>query len=475
MRHPHTDARQQKKNKNKQKKKQNGDKGSSPPSSFQVCGHCTLHPSLSASSSLPSPFPPACNILTMAIGSDSEPVLEGTTLTQYLLSVSRERSNALEDNVQHSTPSTHSFAAKDGVQDLITLLQSITLAVKTVGSLVRSAGIPGTRVTVPPAPPADHARALCAELNAQANEVWINALLYSQRSCVLVSEELPDPVIVQDDMQGKYAVVFDPLTGLSDPPAQNMGAIFGVFRQLTGSTPGLPDVMQPARNLVAAGYALYGSCTTMMFSVGHGVQQFMLDPSLNEFILTKKNVTIPFTGVYYSINEGYTSEYDLETQEMLKCLKAERTIDGRIRSCRYVGSMVADIHRTFLKGGIFMYPPHTRGFPTGRLKLLYEAGPMAYLVTQAGGQASTGTQHIIDITPKTIHDRVPVFLGSEDDVNLATGFYKKAPWGRSDQDPMFLLRRTRSMEEKAAKLTGPPDSDEPSELVDDGIITFHIG
>lgn len=402
----------------------------------------------------------------------------GTTLTQYLLSVAREQINALEGDVQHSAPPSHTGAAatsKDGVQDLITLLQSIKLAVKTVGSLVRSAGIPGTRVTVPPAPPAEHARALCAELNAHANDVWINALLYSQKSCVLVSEELPDPVIVQEDMQGKYAVVFDPLTGLSDPPAQNMGAIFGVFRQLTGNMPGLPDVMQPARNLVAAGYALYGSCTTMMFSVGHGVQQFTLDPSLNEFILTKKDVTIPFTGVYYSINEGYTIEYDDETREMLKCLKTERTIDGRPRSCRYVGSMVADIHRTFLKGGVFMYPPHTRGFPDGRLKLLYEAGPMAYLVTQAGGQASTGTQNIADITPKSIHHRVPVFLGSEDDVNLATGFYKKAPWGRTDQDPMFLLRRTKSIEEKSAKLGPEIDSDKPTELEDDGIITFHVG
>lgn len=401
----------------------------------------------------------------------------GTTLTQYLLSVAKERINALEGEVRHSAPSALSgpaAASKDGVQDLITLLQSITLAVKRVEALVRSAGIPGgANVSAPPAAPAAHARELCQNLNVRANEIWINALLYSQKSCVLVSEELPDPVIIQQDMQGKYAVVFDPLTGLSDPPAQNMGAIFGIFRQLTGTTPGLDDVMQPARNLVAAGYALYGSCTVLMFSVGHGVQQFTLDPSLNEFILTTRDVTIPFSGAIYSINEGYTSEYDRETQEMLKCLKAEATIDGRPRTCRYVGSMVADIHRTFLKGGIFMYPPHTRGFPNGRLKLLYEAGPMAYLVTQAHGQASTGTEHIIDIVPDSIHTRVPVFLGSEDDVNLATGFYKKAPWGRNDQDPMFMLRRTLSMEENRKK--SQAEGDMPSEVVDDGIMCFHIG
>ncbi|PXF47207.1 Fructose-1,6-bisphosphatase 1 [Gracilariopsis chorda] len=411
-----------------------------------------------------------------------EAAVEGTTLSQYLLNVARERVNSLEGEVRHSVPDTL-FAKRggqDGVLDLVTLLQSIKLAIKSVGSLVRSAGIPGSGVTVPQergkeGDIANGSRLLCQELNAHANQIWINALLYSQRSCVLVSEELPDPVIVQEDMQGKYAVVFDPLTGLSDPPAQNMGAIFGIFRQLSGGNPGIVDVMQPARNLVAAGYALYGACTVLMFSAGYGAQQFVLDTSLNEFILTEPNVTLPYSGAIYSINEGYAAEYDSETQEMLKCLKAEPAMDGRSRTCRYIGSMVADIHRTFKKGGIFMYPPHQRGFPNGRLKLLYEAGPMAYLVSQAGGQASTGTEHIIDIVPDSIHTRVPVFLGSEDDVNFATGFYnKKAPWGRSDQDPMFMLRRTLSREEKKREL---PKSNTPraSDVVDDGIIAFHIG
>lgn len=404
----------------------------------------------------------------------SNDIPEGTTLTRYLLSVARERVNALEGEVLHSAPvRLSSKGAQETVQDLITLLQSIKLAVKTVGSLVRSAGLPSSGIH--PGGETDTAagsRSISDQLNQAANQIWINALLYSQRSCVLVSEELPDPVIVQEGMQGKYAVVFDPLTGLSDPPAENMGAIFGIFRQLSGNTPGVADVMQPARNLVAAGYALYGSCTVMMFSSGSGVQQFTLDPSLNEFILTKKNVKIPYSGNIYSINEGYTSEYGQETREMLKCLKAEPSYDGSLRTCRYIGSMVADIHRTFLKGGIFMYPAHTRGYPNGRLKLLYEAGPMAFLVTQAGGQASTGTQHIIDIVPDSIHTRVPVFLGSEDDVTLATGFYKEAPWGRSDQDPMFMLRRTLSMEEKRKSIMADPSK---AIDLDDGITCFHIG
>lgn len=419
-------------------------------------------------------------------GSDSpssqEGTAVGTTLTQYLLSVARERVNHLEGEVRHSAPASLSSdpTAQESVLDLITLLQSIKLAVTTVGSMVRSAGLPNSRI--PGQVPmngnvANEARRIISDLNAAANDEWINALLYSQRSCVLVSEDLPDPVIVQEDMQGRYAVVFDPLTGLADPPAQNMGAIFGIFAQLSSgnSQPGLDDVMQPARNLVAAGYALYGSCTCMMFSVGNGVQQFTLDPSLNEFILTKNDVTIPLSGEIYSINEGYTSEYDRETQEMLKCLKAEPTADGDDRQCRYVGSMVADIHRTFLQGGIFMYPPHTRGFPNGRLKLLYEAGPMAFLAEQAHGMASTGTKNIIDVVPESIHTRVPVFLGSEYDVNFATGFYRKAPWGRSDKDPMFMLRRTLSIEEKKRKAASSDPNVSSAASFDDGIICSHIG
>lgn len=417
--------------------------------------------------------------VTNGDSNDKKTAREGTTLTQYLLSVARERVNSLEDEVCHSAPETLSSSpvGQEGVLGLINLLQAIKLAVKTVGSLVRSAGLPTSRIPGQSSGDvAGEARRLTAELNAAANDIWINALLYSKRCCVLVSEELPDPVIVQEDMQGRYAVVFDPLTGLADPPAQNLGAIFGVFAQLSGSSPGIADVMQPARNLVAAGYALYGSCTVMMFSAGYGVQQFTLDPSLNEFILTERDVKIPFAGEIYSINEGYTAEYDRETQEMLKCLKGELTIDGHPRTCRYIGSMVADIHRTFLKGGIFMYPPHTRGFPNGRLKLLYEAGPVAFLVTQANGMASTGTENIIDVVPGSIHTRVPVFLGSEDDVNFAVGFYKKAPWGRSDQDPMFMLRRTLSIEGKKKKQSGGgPEHSGVADSFDDGIICSHIG
>lgn len=336
------------------------------------------------------------------------------------------------------------------------------LSIKRVGASVRRVGLPRT---------GGHN---VEDLNRMANETWIQCLLYSQKSCVLVSEELEEAIIVQDEMKGRYAVVFDPLTGLSDPPAQDMGAIFGVFRQLGDGKPGLEDVMQPARNLVAAGYAMYGSSTMMLFSCGHGVDAFTLDPSLNEFILTKKDVRIPYSGDVYSINEGYTDMYDEETQEMLKCFKREPALDGGERRCRYVGSMVADIHRTFMKGGIFLYPPH-RERPEGRLKLLYEAGPMAWLCEQAGGQASTGTKAIKDIVPESIHTKVSVFMGSEDDVNFCTSFYKTAPWGKKKNDPMFLLRRNSSIAKKNLEGSKPVEQKEDGAKEDDGIICFFTG
>lgn len=268
----------------------------------------------------------------------AQPSVEpGTTLVNYLLSVARSRLHALEDDVAHSNRSSD-----DGVGDLITLLTSITLAVKSVGALVRSFGIsPGGRTGGEHA--SEKAREELANLNERANAIWINSLLYSQKACLLVSEELEEPVVVDEEMRGKYAVVFDPLTGLADPPSQDMGTIFGIFHRLSsGTAPGLADVMQPARNLVAAGYALYGSCTVLMFSVGEGCHMFTLDPSLNEFIMTQDNVKIPFSGNIYSINEGRTKAFDDETQEMLKCIKAEPALDGSQRCvlCRSTPSLL---------------------------------------------------------------------------------------------------------------------------------------
>ncbi len=380
-----------------------------------------------------------------------EPSLSAPTLQQYVLRSVRERMYKMHGR----NPSKE---VQSQVLDLIALLNSITLAVKKVGKQIRQVGLPRPRDELD-------------SLNEYANQTWVEELLYSQKSCVLVSEDLAEPVIVQAEMQGTYAVVFDPLTGLADPPAPDMGSIFGIFHQMGTGTPCVTDVLQPASNLIGAGYCLYSSCTTLMFSVGDGLHQFTLDSAMNEFILTRSNVKMPFHGTTYSVNEGYSAQYDAETREVIQNMKTEPALNGVQRTCRYIGSMVADCHRIIMKGGLYAYPART-DLPNGKCKLLYEAGPMAWLVAQAGGHATTGRNPIIDICPDNIHARVPVFLGSADEVAICTGIYTKNAWGNLNTDPMSALRRKRSIGEKSAALKKGVKTDEDE---DDGIICFHLG
>jgi len=373
----------------------------------------------------------------------------GTTLISHLLDSLAKRSNYLEEGVIHTNVDS-SVSKGDSLADLVTLLSSITLAVKTVGSMVRRMGLPQAEAQS------------VADINKIANDTWIRELTASDACCVLVSEDLNDPVVMEERHRGNYAVVFDPLTGLADPPAQDMGAIFGVFRQLTQETePGVEDVLQPARNLIAAGYAVYGAATMVVLSYGSGVHGFTLDPTLSEFILTHENMQVPYSGRVYAINEGFSSKLSPKTQQMLKALKDEPALDGSTRTCRYIGSMVPELHRTIIRGGVYIYPAH-EARPQGRLKLLYEAGPLAFVVEKAGGQASTGTRAILDIQPESLHHRVEVYTGSEDDINLCTSHFRKAPWGRGPStDPMYSLRRKRSIDAQMKAGTEEADSGGP--------------
>lgn len=359
----------------------------------------------------------------------------GRTLTTHLFAEAQRQVHRLEEGVHFSTAEG---MAGDGLMDLVTLLSAVTFSVKAVGAMVRRLGLPGR----------DGPRT-AREANVVANETWIQALTASRACTLLVSEECEEPIIVKEPGTGQYAVVFDPLTGLADPPTKDMGAIFGVFRQLTpGEAPCLSDVLQPARQLVASGYAVYGSATVLVLTTGQGsVDGFTLDPSLNEFVLTHPHIQVPFAGSTYSINEGYCSSFDARTLLMLNTLKEEPTLaDGDPRSCRYIGSMVPEVHRTLLYGGVFIYPAHA-GRPNGRLKLLYEAGPLAFVAEQAGGQASTGSKPILDVQPESLHHRVPVFIGSEDDVSMCCTHFRTAPWGSGPKsDPMAILRRTHSID-----------------------------
>uniref|UniRef100_U3J2H8 Fructose-1,6-bisphosphatase 1 n=1 Tax=Anas platyrhynchos platyrhynchos TaxID=8840 RepID=U3J2H8_ANAPP len=225
---------------------------------------------------------------------------------------------------------------------------------------------------------------------------------------------------------GKYIVCIDPLDGSSNIDCLvSIGTIFGIYRKVKCfHEPSGKDALQPGRNLVAAGYALYGSATMLVLATSAGgVNCFMLDPAIGEFILVDRDVKIKKKGNIYSLNEGYAKYFDPAITEYLK--KKKFPEDGSSPyGGRYIGSMVADVHRTLVYGGIFLYPANSKS-PKGKLRLLYECNPMAFVIEKAGGIATTGHQAILDIVPEDIHQRVPVVLGSPDDVKEYLEIVKK--------------------------------------------------
>jgi len=264
------------------------------------------------------------------------------------------------------------------------------------------------------------------KLDVLANDIMVNALRASGKTAVLVSEELDDAIIIEDPYKGKYCVVFDPLDGSSNIDAGvNIGTIFGVYAVQEGSKGTVADVLRPGTEMVAAGYTMYGSSANLVLSTGNGVNGYTLDASLGEFILTHPNITVPPRGKIYSFNEGNSMYFHPPVKAYLKSLKYPASPKTPY-SARYIGSMVADVHRTLLYGGIFGYPNDKKS-KSGKLRLLYEAFPMAFLIEQAGGIATTGTKRILDIVPTGIHDRCSVFLGSRDDVQDLMRFYKEIP------------------------------------------------
>ncbi|CAM8983355.1 unnamed protein product [Rhodiola kirilowii] len=260
------------------------------------------------------------------------------------------------------------------------------------------------------------------KLDILSNEVFVKALVSSGRTCILVSEEDEEATFVAKPTRGKYCVVFDPLDGSSNIDCGvSIGTIFGIYMVKDGTEPTLDHVLQPGKNMVAAGYCMYGSSCTFVLSTGSGVNGFTLDPSLGEFILTHPDIKIPEKGKIYSVNEGNANNWDEPTAKYVK--KCKYPEDGSApKSLRYIGSMVADVHRTLLYGGIFLYPADKKS-PNGKLRVLYEVFPMAFLMEQAGGQAFTGKERALDLIPTNIHERSPIFLGSYDDVEEIKALY----------------------------------------------------
>jgi len=266
------------------------------------------------------------------------------------------------------------------------------------------------------------------KLDDYANDTIIRRLQTCGEVCAMATEEDADLIsIPRQYRKGNYVVIFDPLDGSSNIDANvSIGTIFSIFRRLTpGDGEGnLEDALQPGYNQVAAGYFIYGSSTVMVYTAGNGVHGFTLDPSVGEFLLSEENIRIPARGNIFSVNEGNYNHWDEGVQKYINFLKDPQAGHHKAYTSRYIGSLVADFHRNLLYGGIFLYPADHRDprKPAGKLRLMCEANPMALVVEQAGGAASTGHQRILDIIPQELHQRVPLIIGSKENVKTAEEF-----------------------------------------------------
>jgi len=307
--------------------------------------------------------------------------------------------------------------------DFSWLLSGIALATKIVAAQIRRAGL----VDVLGAEGSTNVQGEAVQkLDLLANNALISCLGNRGNVGVLASEENEEPVVVLSDPHfGKYVVIFDPLDGSSNIDVNTgVGTIFSILRRdpNSGATDPTTDVLQPGLRQLAAGYVLYGASTMLVYSTGAGVHGFTLDPSFGAYVLTHSNMTMPESGPYYSVNEANSSSFPRPYQQYLDHLRCGGT--GRTYSSRYVGSLVADFHRTLLKGGVFLYPP-TMHHPDGKLRLMYEANPMAFLAEQAGGMAIDGGRRILEIQPRSLHERVSLVVGSRQEVTLLGEFLAK--------------------------------------------------
>jgi fructose-1,6-bisphosphatase I len=293
------------------------------------------------------------------------------------------------------------------------LLSAITLATKMVQAKIRQAGLLDVLGSAGEMNVQGETQ---QKLDVYANKALLHCLSSRDSVAMLVSEENEEPVTFDREPEtGKYIVVFDPLDGSSNIDVNvSVGTIFSIYRR--------PDhhgddahrsCLQAGSKQVAAGYVVYGSSTILVYTAGNGVFGFTLDPAIGAYVLSHDNLQMPKQGFYYSVNEGQAHTFPEEYRDYLTRLRSGAL--GRSYSSRYVGSLVADFHRTMLKGGVFLYPP-TKTYPGGKLRLLYEANPLAFIAEQAGGMATDGRQRILDIQPTDIHQRTSLILGSQVEV-----------------------------------------------------------
>lgn len=311
--------------------------------------------------------------------------------------------------------------------ELSSLISSLRLAAKIVNAEINKAGL------------VDDIMGRAGDVNVQgeeqqkldvyANRKFIDAIEARQQVCGIASEEEDSFIAFESEQcrNGKYVILIDPLDGSSNIDVNvSVGTIFSIYRRISpvGTIATEEDFLQPGNKQVAAGYFVYGSSTMMVYTTGNGVNGFTFDPTIGVFFLSHPNFKVPSKGNIYSVNEGNYPYFEQNVRDYLKYIKEEDAASGRPYSSRYIGSMVSDIHRNMIKGGLYMYPG-TRQKPMGKLRLCYECNPMAFIMEQAGGKATDGHQRIMDIKPIELHQRAPLYIGSIDLIEEVHSFINK--------------------------------------------------
>lgn len=319
---------------------------------------------------------------------------------------------------RHVLQQLHSFSAD--AQDLSALMNRIALAGKLIARRLSRAdlmegalGFTGSENVQGES---------VKKMDVYANEVFIAVFKQSGLVCRLASEEMEKPYYIPENCPlGRYTLLYDPIDGSSNVDINiNVGSIFAVCQQEGEDLDGTAsDLLQSGRKLIASGYILYGPSTMLVYSIGTGVHAFTLDPSLGEFILSSENIQMPDHGPIYSTNEGNFWQWDESIRDYIRYVHRHEGY-----TARYSGALVGDFHRILFQGGVFLYPGTVKK-PEGKLRLLYETAPLAFLAEQAGGRASTGTQDILDAVPEKLHARTPLIIGSKEDVALVESFIQE--------------------------------------------------
>lgn len=309
---------------------------------------------------------------------------------------------------------------KDAGGSLSKIFRSLELAAKMVNRDVRKAGLVDILGNQGSTNVQGEEQ---KKLDVIANDIFLQTLSRSGEVSIIISEENDDAYFVPGCENEKYVVAIDPLDGSSNIDVNaSIGTIFSIYRRPNAQKdPVVDDCLQKGKHQVAAGYFIYGSSTMLVYTTGVGVNGFTLDDNIQEFCLSHPSIEIPEDGKIYSVNEGNTASFPEAYQRYLAYCKEKDKATNRPYSARYIGSLIADFHRNLLKGGVFLYPP-TQSAPNGKLRLMYECNPMAFLVEQAGGSAHSGSERILQVAPTELHQRVPVIMGSKNMVNKVLEF-----------------------------------------------------